>query len=346
MQDYQERHSDMDNEQKQGNGQKPSNEQKPSSDFTENIEKEVNTDGSTQIENAYSNLRECYVSNTGHTRLFTATKYGKRYILKCLKKDFLYTPIYQQALTKEFEIGLQLEHPHICRTLGLEQIPELGATIVMEYIDGESLQNLIDKKELTTQLANKLISQLMDALEYMHNKQIIHRDLKPSNIMVTYTNQDAKIIDFGLSDSDAFYILKLPAGTTGYIAPEQFLPGAKAEPKTDIYSLGMVIADMAKATNDKDMKKLADTCAVQDPSYRPKSIRELRKIPLHHPREYRWVLLLSILVCALACVIVLAYYTRHQDSSDKKHHLEQTQESDCNSTNSNQVIDYQLWDKR
>ena len=317
-----------------------------SSDFTENIEKEVNTNDSTQIENAYRNLRECYVSKTGHTRLFTATKYGKRYILKCLKKDFLYTPIYQQALTKEFEIGLQLEHPHICRTLGLEHLPDLGSTIVLEYIDGETLQSLIDKKNLTTTLAQKLISQLMDALEYMHSKQIIHRDLKPSNIMVTYTNQDVKIIDFGLSDSDAFYVLKLPAGTTGYIAPEQFLPGAKAEPKTDIYSLGKIIADMAAVTEDKEMKKLAKACAVEAPSQRPESIRALRNISLHNPQERRWTWGLSILACILAFAIGLTYYYRHQQSALEDNYLPSKQESDSSVTNDNQVMDYQLWDKR
>ncbi len=342
MQDYQERHSDKNNEPKMNDEL----EQKSSSDFTENIEEEVNTDDATLIENAYSHLRECYVSKTGHTRLFTATKYGKRYILKCLKKDFLYTPTYQQALTKEFEIGLQLEHPHICRTLGLEQLPKLGATIVMEYIDGETLQSLIDKKNLTTTLAQKLISQLMDALEYMHSKQIIHRDLKPSNIMVTYTNQDVKIIDFGLSDSDAFYILKLPAGTTGYIAPEQFLPEAKAEPKTDIYSLGMVIADMAAATQDKEMKKLANACAVQDPAHRPQSIRDVRYLSLHNPHESRWAFILAILACILAFAIGITYYYRHQQRVHEDSYQPQTQESDSSATNDNQVMDYQLWDKR
>ena len=337
----------MDNEQKQGSGRKASNEQKPSSDFTENIEKEVNTDNSTQIESAYSNLRECYVSKTGHTRLFTATKYGKRYILKCLKKDFLYTPIYQQALTKEFEIGLQLEHPHICRTLGLEHLPELGPTIVLEYIDGETLQSLIDKKSLTTSMAHQLISQLMDALEYMHSKQIIHRDLKPSNIMVTYTNQNVKIIDFGLSDSDAFYILKLPAGTTGYIAPEQFLPGAKAEPKTDIYSLGMVIADMAAVTQNKEMKMLAEACTVEAPSQRPENIRDVRNLSLHNPHERGWVVALAILACALVGIIALTYYARNQQNSVKEENFQSPkQESDSNATNDNQVMDYQLWDKR
>lgn len=89
--------------------------------------------------NEYKNLKEFYVSKSGHTRLFTATKYGKRFMLKCLKKDFLYIPVYQQALSKEFEIGLQLEHPNICHTIELEQIDNLGTTIVMEYVDGDNL---------------------------------------------------------------------------------------------------------------------------------------------------------------------------------------------------------------
>lgn len=96
----------------------------------------------------------------------------------------------------------------------------------------------------------------MNALEYMHSKQIIHRDLKPSNIMITHIGQNVKIIDFGLSDSDAFFILKHPAGTTGFIAPEQFMPDAKAEPRTDIFSLGMVIAEIATSIGDKNWREL------------------------------------------------------------------------------------------
>lgn len=113
--------------------------------------------------NEYKNLKEFYVSKSGHTRLFTATKYGKRFMLKCLKKDFLYIPVYQQALSKEFEIGLQLEHPNFCHTIELEQIDNLGTTIVMEYVDGDNLQTLIDRHQITPSLAEKIVCQLMDA---------------------------------------------------------------------------------------------------------------------------------------------------------------------------------------
>ena len=71
------------------------NDPESNSGYTEDLDKDTNGSESTPIENTYSNLQEYYVSQSGHTRLFTATKYGKRYVLKCLKKDFLYTPVYQ-----------------------------------------------------------------------------------------------------------------------------------------------------------------------------------------------------------------------------------------------------------
>lgn len=169
---------------------------KTTSGFTEDINKEMNVADPQPVVSKFSNLSQCYVSISGHTRIFTATRYGKRYMLKCLKNDFLYTPIYRQALTKEFEIGLLLEHPNICHTIGMEEVENLGTTIVMEYIDGDTLQYLIDQQLLTAEMAHKIAHELMDALEYMHNKQMIHRDLKPANIMVTHNGKNVKLIDF------------------------------------------------------------------------------------------------------------------------------------------------------
>ena len=316
------------------------------SGYTEEPETEMKDIAPMPIENTFGNLIETYVSNSGHTRLFSATKYGKRYMLKCLKKDFLFTPVYQQALTKEFEIGLQLEHPYICRTLGLERLPNLGDTIVMEHIDGNTLEGLIEKKELTAELAHKITFQLMDALAYMHRKQIIHRDLKPSNIMVTHSGQNVKLIDFGLSDSDAFCVLKFPAGTTGYIAPEQLQPGATAEPKADIYSLGMVIADMAKATGDKELSAMAAICTIQDAARRPDSIEQLRAQLATPSRHSYIVVILCLVILALLGIIGHTYFLRHQASAmNGDQQVENSIDNNSGHANDNQVVDYQLWDK-
>lgn len=319
------------------------NDPESNSGYTEDLDKDTNGSESTPIENTYSNLQEYYVSQSGHTRLFTATKYGKRYVLKCLKKDFLYTPIYQQALTKEFEIGLELEHPNICRTLSLEQLPELGTTIVMEHIDGETLKSLINRKALTHELGRKIILQLMNALEYMHSKQIIHRDLKPSNIMITHTGQNVKIIDFGLSDSDAFFILKHPAGTTGFIAPEQFMPDAKAEPRTDIFSLGMVIAEIATSIGDKKLERIAKICTTHNPLLRPSSIEILRKRLLEKPQNRDVIILLGCIVLVLAVAIGISYYHRHQMTTTKEATMEQYLEGNSANHSGNKVMDVQLW---
>ena len=319
------------------------NDPESNSGYTEDLDKDTNGSESTPIENTYSNLQEYYVSQSGHTRLFTATKYGKRYVLKCLKKDFLYTPVYQQALTKEFEIGLELEHPNICRTLSLEQLPELGTTIVMEHIDGETLKSLINRKAMTHELGRKIILQLMNALEYMHSKQIIHRDLKPSNIMITHTGQNVKIIDFGLSDSDAFFILKHPAGTTGFIAPEQFMPDAKAEPRTDIFSLGMVIAEIATSIGDKKLERIAKICTTHNPLLRPSSIEILRKRLLEKPQNRNVIILLGCIVFLLAVAIGISYDHRHQVTKQKEATMEQYLEGDSANHSGNKVMDVQLW---
>ena len=315
------------------------------SGFTEDITKEMSHADPMPVENGFGHLSQCYISISGHTRLFTGTRYGKRYMLKCLKTDFLYTPIYRQALSKEFEIGQQLEHPFICRTIGMEEVEPLGTTIVMEYVDGDSLLTLLHKHLLTTDLAHKITHQLMDALEYMHNKQMIHRDLKPANIMVTHNGQNVKLIDFGLSDSDSFTVLKLPAGTSGYIAPEQLMPGAKSEPKADIYSLGMVIRDMAEETGDKELLRIAEICTNRNSQERPQSIAALREAISASTSTHRpAVTLLSVLIALLLIIIGFTYYQRHLQAAAAE--TQESAASDSTSQDGNTVLDYQLWGKQ
>ena len=213
----------------------------------------------------------------------------------------------------------------------------------MEHIDGETLKSLINRKTLTHELAHKIIFQLMNALEYMHSKQIIHRDLKPSNIMITHTGQHVKIIDFGLSDSDAFCILKHSAGTTGYIAPEQFMPDAKAEPRTDIFSLGIVIEEIATTIGDKKLEKIAKICTTHNHLLRPGSIEILRKRLLEKPKNQNIVILLGCIVFLLAVAIGISYYYRHQVTQQKEATTEQNLEEDSANHSGNKVMDIQLW---
>lgn len=310
------------------------------SGFTESLDGEMRNAEKLNVQSEFGNIKQQYVSASGHARLFSATRYGKQYMLKGLKTDFLYTPVYRQALTKEFDIGLQLDHPNICRTIGMEDLPGYGPMIVMEHIDGDTLGDFINNHSLTAELANKIALQLASALDYMHSKQVIHRDLKPSNVMITHNGHDVKLIDFSLSDGDAFAILKQPAGTSGYIAPEQYLADAKATIESDIYSFGMVVKDMADATNDKELRRVAQACTRRNPADRPINRQQ---IFAHRPTSRRQIAAVIALVVIIFALIIHIFATLHQRSQMPASSVNVNSEG--TSSDGNEALDYQLWSR-
>ena len=228
-------------------------------------------------EQSFSNLTEVYVSVSGYARLFRCQRYNRLHILKALKPEYIGSDFYEQALRKEFDIGYQLEHPHICRALGWETLPELGHCIVLEYIDGITLKEVMQRGLLTPELARKFITELCSALHYLHGKQIVHRDLKPENILVTHNGHNVKLIDFGLSDCDDYDALKLPAGTRYYLAPEALKPGQPLDLRADIYSLGIIIGEMAEILEDKKLAAVSRRCTRRKPAERYASALEVSR---------------------------------------------------------------------
>lgn len=261
-------------------------------------------DNMTMVSHTFSDIRECYVSRSGHARIYSARRFGKRYMLKCLKPDFFMTPAYRLVLNKEFEIGIQLDHPNICHTISMEVVPDLGPAIIMEYIDGMTLEAFMEEGKLTKDLARKFVAQLTDALEYMHSKQMLHRDLKPSNVMVTHQGHNIRLIDFSLSDSDSFNIFKSPGGTSGYIAPELMQANARSDIRCDIYSLGVLMACMARHTGDRQMRQAAIACMNHAPEKRPASMSEVVIPPDATTAEKVAVVVLSITSILLTALIV------------------------------------------
>ena len=273
-----------------------------SSGFLSGNSNEVELQDTLQNERVFSDLTPIYTSRAGHTRLFTARRFGKLYTLKCLKEDFLLSPLYKQALSKEFDIGLQLDHPHICRTIGMEEMGAMGQVIVMEHIDGETLEESMSRGTLTAELAEKVAHQLAEALDYMHSKQILHRDLKPSNVMLTYNGHNTKLIDFSLADSDGHCVLKMPAGTAHYIAPEITAKGYKPNMQADIYSFGVVLRDMAQASGNRHLAQCAWLCMRPNPDERPSSACEAltTRQSLTRPAP----LTLALILCSIALAIL------------------------------------------
>lgn len=178
----------------------------------------------------------------GHCRLMKAQRYGIWNVLKGLKPEYTADKQFAQMLTKEYSLMVGLNHPNIVRTYGHENVPELGECIIMEYVDGRTLADFVRENPTSAQ-RRQVAKELLNALAYCHKKQIVHQDLKPSNILITHDGDHVKIIDFGLSDSHEWAILKEPAYTKAYAAPEQ-LAGEEVDNRTDIYAFGIILRQL------------------------------------------------------------------------------------------------------
>ncbi len=143
-------------------------------------------------------------------------------------------------LIAEPKLLASLDHPNIVQILTVDKAENIFF-MVMEYVDGKNLAQLIQDSPLTYKEAIDIIVQILSALQYAHEKNVIHRDLKPGNILLT-SDRKAKITDFGTALIQAGNNGAGIGGTLYYMAKEQVL--GHPAPASDIYSVGVVLYEM------------------------------------------------------------------------------------------------------
>ncbi len=232
----------------------------------------------------------------GHNVLARAKRYGRWFLLKGLSPDVAHEELYRQMLDKELDIMMRLQHTGVAQAIGMEMVERLGECIVMEWIEGSTLKKWLES-DTTSSDRKHVASQLLDAVEHIHAHGIAHRDLKPSNIMITSNGHNVKIIDFGLADTDVHAILKQPAGTEHYMAPEQ-ASTSKPDVRNDIYSLGLVLREMNLG---RDYKKPIARCLMPI-AERYQSMEEM-KADLRRRASRRRTMRIGIVALALIGVL-------------------------------------------
>ncbi|HEY9791413.1 MAG TPA: serine/threonine-protein kinase [Candidatus Obscuribacterales bacterium] len=154
-----------------------------------------------------------------------------------------------RRLAREGQILTKLSHPNILKVYSADVDQHVGFLVIMDYLDGVPVSQLIREKQLNVGLSVRLFKQMCAGLSYAHENGVLHRDLKPSNVMVIKVDEQpqAVLIDFGIAKlQDTNQKLTQTGallGTPLYMSPEQ-LAGQALDVRSDVYSLGCVLYEM------------------------------------------------------------------------------------------------------
>ncbi len=231
------------------------------------------------------------VSTLKEGRLYLAEKAGKRFVLKA--SDGSAKGIEQ--LKREYELSIGLSHPGLAYVFTYEEESPVGPCIVQEYVDGEDLSEWLEHNP-GTKARRRIVSELLSATAYLHQKGVIHNDLKPENILISRSGGALKLIDLGFADSDTFSE-KAIGGTRSYASPE-LLAGKQTDARSDVYSIGLIISDIFPGR----YRCIIDRCLKKEASRRFASAGELerawkrRLLPV-------WLAIAATVAVALGCLL-------------------------------------------
>jgi Tol biopolymer transport system component len=255
----------------------------------------------------------------GQVFLAHDTRLGRNVAIKIAKEEF------SERFEREARMISLPNHPHICTLF------DVGPNyLVMELVEGDMLSTRLRRRKLSLEETLRYGAQIADALAEAHAKGIVHRDLKPANVMLS--KNGVKVLDFGIAKARGdTNITRMHGklGTPDYMAPEQHA-GTECDARTDIYALGLVLAEMATGKRRSregippQLAHVIDRCLEEDPNNRWQAAKDIHAVlqwiagmpqakPVHD--STRWTKLsITGLIALILLAGVASYWTsRHSD---------------------------------
>ena len=205
----------------------------------------------------YRILEKIGAGGQGTVYKATDTKLGRAVVIKVLPPELTVKEANLKRFEREARLASALDHPNICTIFDLNDIEGVHF-IVMQYVEGKNVRDLVNGRPLDFRSALTITIQVADALSAAHERGIVHRDIKAGNVMVTPSGQ-VKILDFGLAklvDESAspgsihhtdLTEVGVPYGTATYAAPEQ-ARGERVDARADIFSTGVLLYELLTGT--------------------------------------------------------------------------------------------------
>jgi len=238
---------------------------------------------------------------TAYASLYRITRSGRYFLIKTTKDN---SPQARAMLRREYELSIGCDHPHLVHVYLFEEESPVGPGIVMEYIEGRTLDRFLAENPAPA-VRRRIFEELLSVVDYLHKRGIVHNDLKPENILISRNGDRLKLIDFGLSDNDA-QLLRTPGCTPAYASPELLSGALQPDLRSDIYSIGRLMQLIFAGKHHGIIRR----CLQPDRERRFENVERLRQ--RWRRRNRPWHLLLATIGAILFLLPSLLYLHERQ----------------------------------